>query len=124
MADNYEFECHSSHFNELVSMTALSICASQENGYPKSKPMDGDWPDKRNVKRGNIPLSTDVYDNAVFYLASNIVKGEDIFGHPMLNNAKNYDVKYPYCMDRAIAIRGSLLQFLNMYHSPLSTSNP
>lgn len=115
-------------------MTSLAICASQENGYPKSKPLDGHLynlegesiyrPDKRNVKRGDIPLSADVEDNAVFYLASNIVKGENPFGHPNLTNVKNYDVKCPYCKEKAITVTGSFLQFLNMYHSPHSASNP
>jgi hypothetical protein len=62
-------------------------------------------PDKRNVKRRDIPLSANVEDNAVFYLASDIVKGENIFGHPILKNVKNYHVKCPYCEEKAITIK-------------------
>jgi uncharacterized Zn-finger protein len=64
-------------------------------------------PDKRNVKRGDIPLSANVEDND---LASDIVKGENIFGHPILKNVKNYHVKCPYCEEKAITISGLVSQ--------------
>ena len=67
-------------------------------------------PDKRNVKRRDIPLSANVKDNAVFYLASDIVKGENIFGHPILKNVKNYHVKCPYCEEKAITISALVSQ--------------
>jgi hypothetical protein len=113
---------HPASPHQFAIMNPLQIPMNRQ----QSTLHEGDFiyrPDKRNVKHGDIPLSSDVEDNAVFYLASSIVKRENTFGHPILNNVNNYDVKCPYCKEKAITFTGSLLQFLNMYHSPHSASN-